>query len=83
MVLLKVAMNLTTDEQCATWENVREHYGKEYSNSAVMYDLVRIKSYQVDGHLSNRDRLDTLDKRVDRMEQTLTLILERLTGDKT
>lgn len=78
--IVKVAMNLTTDEQKETWENVRSHYGKEYSNSAVLYDLVRIKSYEASGQKSNRDRLDTLDKRVSGMEETLALILEKLGG---
>jgi hypothetical protein len=76
--VVKVAMNLTTQEQKETWGNVRSHYGKEYSNSAVLYDLVRIKSYQVNGSMSNRDRLDGLDKRVDRIEQSLALILKKL-----
>ena len=62
--ITRVSMNLTTSEQKQNWGTVRGHYGDEWSNSAVLYDLVRIKCYESKGARSNRDRLDALDREV-------------------
>ena len=66
---LRVSMNLTTVEKIAIWFIVRNHYGDAFSNSDILWDLVRIKGYETKGERSNRFRLDQLDQRLDRLEQ--------------
>lgn len=77
-MIAKVVMNLTNQEQQETWDTVRNHYGKEYSNSAVLYDLVRIKCYEAKGFKSNRDRLDDLDKEVAELKATINKIAKKV-----
>ncbi len=75
--VVKITMNLTTNEQKETWEDVRGHYGPEFSNSAILYDLTRIKRYEVKGFKSNRDRLNDLDKEVAELKTMVREILNR------
>ena len=76
--ITKVTMNLTTPEQKQTWGTVRSPYGSEFSNSAVLYDLVRIKCYEAKGARSNRDRLDALDKEVSELKVMIRAIVTKV-----
>lgn len=71
--ITQIVLSLTNDEMRQTWENVRSHYGKEYSNSHVLYDLVRIKSYEIDEKMTNRTRLNRIDAK-------LQVIIDKLEG---
>lgn len=76
--IIRVAMNLTTQEQKDTWNVVRAHYGKEFSNSAVLFDLVRIKCYEANGQISNRDRFDAIMKEIAELKKIAQNILDEM-----
>lgn len=76
--ITRIALNLTTPEQKETWDTVRAHYGPEFSNSAVLYDLVRIKCYEAKGARSNRDRLDALDREVAELKDIVRSIASKV-----
>lgn len=82
-VIQKVSMNLVTQEQKDAWQNVRDHYGPEFSNSGVLFDLVRIKNYEAKGFRSNRDRLNDLDKEMAEVKSMIKEILAKIGGGVT
>jgi hypothetical protein len=80
VTILRVTMNLTTAAQQDAWRRVKAHYGDQFSGSATLWDLVRIKDYEIKGERSNRFRLDQIDQRLDRIEKLLQLVHDVLTG---
>jgi hypothetical protein len=78
--IMRVTMNLTTPAQQTAWQVVKDHYGDQFSGSGVLWDLVRIKAYEVKGERSNRFRLDQIDQRLDRIEKLIQLVYDVLTG---
>lgn len=76
--ITQVIVNLTSDEMRATWEAVKSHYGDEYSNSHVLYDLIRVRRNEIREKLTNRDRFANIDKRLANLEELVQEVLKEL-----
>ena len=74
----QVILTLTSDEMRETWEAVKSHYGDEYSNSHVLYDLVRIRRNEIRDKLTNRDRYASINERLTKLEEAVQEVLKEL-----
>lgn len=84
---LNLAAYLSEKEDVEAWQVVRDHYGAEYSNSAIIADLVRKKAYDIANKRTNRqvterisEMLERLDGRVSRIEKHLGIETEEVSN---
>ena len=75
---INLAAYLSEKEDIESWQVVRDHYGSEYSNSAIIADLVRKKAYDIVNKRTNRqvteqilEMIQRLDARVGNIETHL------------
>ena len=75
---INLAGYLSDEEDIKSWHIVRDHYGPEYSNSAVIADLVRKKANDISGKRTNRQVTERMLEAVERLDSRMRRVEEKL-----
>jgi hypothetical protein len=76
--ITQVTMSLSNDKMREAWQRVMDHYGPEWAKSAILFDLVRIKSNEIGEKFTNRDRFNSIDARLNHLEDMIALLVSAL-----